>query len=250
MDAVLKLSNVSKRYGAVVALNNINFEVAEGEVLGLVGDNGAGKSTLVKTIAGAIHPDEGTIEFDGRIRHWQTPHDSLRAGIETLYQEGGLAPDLSISANVFLGRELYRPGLLGKLGLLDNSKMKSQALAELARVGIATVKQDVQVTNLSGGQRQAVAIGRTVAWARKLILLDEPTNHLSVHASDEVLRIIKQVKKLGIAVILISHTIPHVMEVTDRVISMRLGEIVSDRPTSDLTMDAIVRDITGVSGAS
>lgn len=246
MSAVLRLTGISKKYGSVQALDDLSFEVGEGEVVGLVGDNGAGKSTIVKAISGVIQPDSGTIEFDGQTRKWESPHESLEAGIETLYQEGGLAPHLTISANIFLGREQHRRGWLGKMGFLDKSAMRERAFSELQRLGIVAVKSDVPVTALSGGQRQAVAICRSVAWARKLIILDEPTNHLSVGASADVLRIIKQVKERGLSVIFISHTIPHVMEVTDRIISLRLGHVISDKKTSDLTMEQVVSDITGV----
>lgn len=248
MEPLLKLRSIGKRYGAVTALQGVDLDVFPGEVVGLVGDNGAGKSTLVKIVAGTLLPDEGEIQFDGAARRWESPHDALEAGIETLYQDGGLAPHLTISGNVFLGREVYKKGLLGKLGLLDNQAMREQAIAELERVGITSVKADVPVASLSGGQRQAVAIGRAVAWARKLILLDEPTNHLGVKEVDEVLKLIRQARETGVSVIFISHTLPHVMQVTDRVVSLRLGRVVRDRPTKELTLDGIVKDITGVAG--
>lgn len=245
-EPLLRLSDISKHYGAVTALDGVDLAVYPGEVVGLVGDNGAGKSTLVKIVAGTLAADTGGIYFDGSDRYWQSPHDALEAGIETLYQDGGLAQHLTISGNVFLGREIYRAGFLGKLGIVDNRTMRQKAMKELERVGITSVDHDVPVASLSGGQRQAVAIGRAVAWARKLILLDEPTNHLGVKEVDEVLNLIRQVKERGVSVIFISHTLPHVMEVTDRVISLRLGRIVRDSPTNELTLDDIVKDITGV----
>ena len=250
LEPVLRLTDIHKHYGTVTALNGVNMTVMPGEVVGLVGDNGAGKSTLVKTVAGTISADEGSIEFDGVERHWESPQEALRMGIETLYQDGGLAPQLSVSANVFLGRELRRSGMLGRLGLIDKPAMRRRAFDELRRVGIGSVSQDVPVSSLSGGQRQGVAIGRTVAWARRLIILDEPTNHLSVKASEEVLRIINEVRGHGVSVIFISHTIPHVMRVTDRIVCLRLGQVVSDRPTSELTMEDVVRDITGVTSVA
>ncbi|HUX14005.1 MAG TPA: ATP-binding cassette domain-containing protein [Spirochaetia bacterium] len=245
-EPLLRLSAIAKRYGAVTALDGVDLVIYPGEVVGLVGDNGAGKSTLVKIVAGTLQQDRGEIYFDGADRYWASPHDALEAGIETLYQDGGLAPHLTISGNLFLGREIYKEGLLGRLGLVDNHAMRTKAMAELGRIGITNVSHDVAVATLSGGQRQAVAIGRAVAWARKLILLDEPTNHLGVKEVDEVLSLIRQVKGSGVSVIFISHTLPHVMEVTDRVVSLRLGRVVRDSPTRDLTLDEVVKDITGV----
>lgn len=237
--------NVSKNYGSVVALKNANFGVRAGEVVGLVGDNGAGKSTLVKVLSGAHMPDGGEMFLDGEKVSWDNPKQALDAGIETLYQDSGLAPHLTVSKNVFLGREIMKPGLLGKLGFLDSKAMAKQAHEDLERVGIAVPESSRSVSQLSGGQRQAVAIGRAVAWARKVIILDEPTNHLGARQAKEVLAVIKAAKAKGLGVIFISHTLPHVLEVTDRIVVLRLGEVVEDSATSNFDGDKLVGTITG-----
>lgn len=237
--------NVSKNYGSVVALQNANFGVRAGEVVGLVGDNGAGKSTLVKVLSGAHMPDGGEMFLDGEQVSWDNPKQALDAGIETLYQDSGLAPHLTVSKNVFLGREIMKPGLMGKLGFLDDKAMAKQAHDDLERVGIAVPESNRSVSQLSGGQRQAVAIGRAVAWARKIIILDEPTNHLGARQAKEVLQVIKAAKAKGLGVIFISHTLPHVLEVTDRIVVLRLGEVVEDAPTSKFDGDKLVGTITG-----
>ena len=238
--------NVSKNYGPVIALDDVSFALHAGEVVGLVGDNGAGKSTLVKVLSGAHQPSSGSVLLDGVERHWNSPHDAIEAGIETLYQDSGLAPHLSVGANVFLGREETRPGLLGKMGFLAQKSMNEQAHADLERVGIAVPSSKRSIGQLSGGQRQAVAIGRAVAWARKVIILDEPTNHLGARQSGEVLEVIKAAKAKGLGVIFISHTLPHVLQITDRVVVLRLGRVVRDAPTSEFDADSLLGTITGL----
>ncbi len=246
-DAPLyEVRNISKNYGSVVALEDVSIALHAGEVIGLVGDNGAGKSTLVKALSGVHQPSSGTILLDGQERHWKSPHDAIEAGIETLYQDSGLAPHLSVSANVFLGREITKPGLLGRLGFLSQKSMDTQAHADLERVGIAVPASRNSVAQLSGGQRQAVAIGRAVAWARKVIILDEPTNHLGARQAGEVLQVIKAAKEKGLGVIFISHTLPHVLQVTDRIVVLRLGRVVRDAPTSDFDADSLLGTITGL----
>lgn len=240
-----EVRNVSKSYGSVIALDAASFKLHAGEVIGLVGDNGAGKSTLVKVLSGAHEPDGGHMFLDGEEVHWHSPRQALEAGIETLYQESGLAPHLTVSQNVFLGREKFVKGLFGKLGFLARKEMEEEAHKDLEEVGIAVPASNRAVSQLSGGQRQAVAIGRAVAWARKVIILDEPTNHLGARQAGEVLQVIKAAKKKGLGVIFISHTLPHVLEVTDRVIVLRLGRIVKDAPTSQFNGDTLVGMITG-----
>jgi simple sugar transport system ATP-binding protein len=241
-----EVRNVGKRYGNVVALQDVNFALHAGEVVGLVGDNGAGKSTLVKILSGAHAPDTGEILLDGKPRNWHSPHDALQAGIETLYQDSGIAPDLTVAANVFLGREILKKGLLGRLGFLDEKKMREEARQELERVGIAVPSATRAVAKLSGGQRQAVAIGRAVAWANKVIILDEPTNHLGARQAAEVLQVIRQARDKGLGVVFISHTLPHVFEVTDRTVVLRLGKVVADAPTASFTHDSLLKAITGL----
>lgn len=241
-----EVKDISKSYGSVVALHRASMAVHAGEVVGLVGDNGAGKSTLVKVLSGAHHPSSGSIFLDGVERHWRSPHDAIGAGIETLYQDSGLAPHLSVGANVFLGREETIPGFLGKLGFLAQKAMDAKAHKDLERVGIAVPPSNRSISQLSGGQRQAVAIGRAVAWASKVIILDEPTNHLGARQAGEVLEVIRAVKERGLGVIFISHTLPHVLQVTDRIVVLRLGKVVKDAPTSEFDAESLLGTITGL----
>jgi simple sugar transport system ATP-binding protein len=249
-EPTYEVRGATKKYGNVLALEAVDFAVSAGEVVGLVGDNGAGKSTLVKVLSGAHRPDEGQLFLDGRPVEWHSPHEALESGIETLYQDSSLAPDLTVSANVFLGREEVVPGFWGRFGFLANRKMDDQARRELEKVGIAVPSSTRSVSRLSGGQRQAVAIGRAAAWASKVIILDEPTNHLGARQSAEVLEVIRKARASGLAVIFISHTLPHVLEVTDRIVVLRLGRVSMDAPTSTFTPDSLVKAITGLSGAA
>ena len=241
-----EVKGVSKHYGAVVALDQVSVALHAGEVVGLVGDNGAGKSTLVKVLSGVHEPSSGMVLLDGVERHWKSPHDAIAAGIETLYQDSSLATHLSVSANVFLGRERVRGGLLGRLGFLAQREMDEVAHADMERVGIAVPSTKRAVSQLSGGQRQAVAIGRAVSWARKVIILDEPTNHLGARQANEVLAVIQAAKAKGLGVIFISHTLPHVLQVTDRIVVLRLGRVVRDAPTTEFDADSLLGTITGL----
>lgn len=241
-----EVQNVSKSYGSVVALSGVSLKIHAGEVIGLVGDNGAGKSTLVKILSGAHQPSDGKVLLEGVERSWSSPRAALEAGVETLYQDSGLAPHLSVSSNVFLGRELYVKGILGKLGFLAKKQMDLVAHENLERVGIAVPQSNRSVSQLSGGQRQAVAIGRAVSWASKVIILDEPTNHLGARQAGEVLAVIKAAKERGLGVIFISHTLPHVLQVTDRIVVLRLGKIVADAPTSTFDAESLLGTITGL----
>lgn len=249
-DVLYEVRDVSKSYGSVVALDGVSLSIRAGEVVGLVGDNGAGKSTLVKVLSGVHQPDSGDIVLEGEHREWKSPHDALEAGIETLYQDSGLAPNLSVSANVFLGREITRKGLLGKLGFLADRQMYTDAHEGLDRAGIGVAAADRTVAELSGGQRQAVAIGRAVTWARKVIILDEPTNHLGARQSNEVLDVIRAAKAKGLGVVFVSHTLPHVLQVTDRVVVLRLGRVVRDAPTREFDAESLLGTITGLIGDS
>ena len=241
-----EVRNITKRYGSVLALDDVSMSVRAGEVVGLVGDNGAGKSTLVKVLSGVHQQDGGSVLLDGVERRWSSPRDAIDAGVETLYQDSGLAPHLSVGANVFLGREKLKPGILGKLGFLAQKEMDQEAAANLERVGIAVAAGGRAISQLSGGQRQAVAIGRAVAWASKVILLDEPTNHLGARQSGEVLNVIRKTRELGLGVVFISHTLPHVLAVTDRIVVMRLGKVVKDAPTSTFNEHSLLGTITGL----
>lgn len=244
-EIIYELKNASKSYGSVVALDGASLRVHAGEVVGLVGDNGAGKSTLVKVLSGAHRPDSGKIFLEGKEVSWDSPRQALEAGVETLYQDSGLAPHLTVSQNVFLGREITVKGILGWFGFLNKKKMEHEAHEDLEAVGIAVPASNRSVSQLSGGQRQAVAIGRAVSWAQKVIILDEPTNHLGARQAGEVLNIIRNAKKKGLGVIFISHTLPHILEVTDRIVVLRLGKIVQDAPTSQFNGDTLIGTITG-----
>jgi simple sugar transport system ATP-binding protein len=238
--------HINKNYGSVVALADVSLALYAGEVVGLVGDNGAGKSTLVKVLSGVHNPDSGQLLFEGVERHWKSPHEAIAAGIETLYQEAGLAPDLTIGSNVFLGREKFLPGILGRLGFLAQADMEREARVDLERVGITVGATKRTVSQLSGGQRQAVAIGRAIAWARKVIVLDEPTNNLGARQAGEVLTVIKAAKDAGLGVVFVSHTLPHVLQVTDRIVVLRLGSVVRDAPSSELDAQILLGTITGL----
>jgi simple sugar transport system ATP-binding protein len=244
--ALYAAEGLTKHFNNVVALEGVDFSVAAGEVVGLVGDNGAGKSTLVGILSGAYAPDAGRIFLNDRETRWSSPHDALGAGIETVYQDSGIAPDLTVAANIFLGREILKRGLLGRLGFLAEDDMYKRARKELERVGIAMPGPGRTVSQLSGGQRQAVAIGRAIAWAKKVILLDEPTNHLGARQAAEVLGVIRQAGQSGLAVVFISHTLPHVLDVTDRIVVLRLGRIVADRRTSEFSHESLLKAIAGL----
>jgi len=242
---VLRLEHVSKSYGAVRALDDVSFEARRGEVVGLVGDNGAGKSTMVKVIAGTTLAEAGTLSVEGVERRWASPQAALSAGIETVFQDGGLAAPLSVAANLFLGREVFRSNWLGRLGFLDRAKMERETELALSHIGMTRVSPRAAVARLSGGQRQAVAVARAVIWGRKILILDEPTNHLGVTEVAEVLRLVEDVRRRGICVLFISHTLPYVIEVSDRIVTMRLGRIVSQYAASQVTTDQLVSDMTG-----
>lgn len=243
---VLEVQDVTKSYGHVSALSGVTCQFGSGEVVGLVGDNGAGKSTLVKILSGILTQDSGEIRVDGVSHSWSSPHDAMNAGIETLYQDSGVVPHLSVHANVFLGRELLKGGLLGRMGFMADKRMRQEASEQLSRIGISIPRTNTSVADLSGGQRQAVAIGRAIMWARKVIILDEPTNHLGVRQSAEVLSVINEARAQGLCVIFISHNISHVLSHTDRVVVLRLGQVVADRPTSSFTESELVATIGGV----
>jgi len=222
---VLKASNITKRYGRVVALDNADLELYPGEVLGIIGDNGAGKSSLIKAISGAVKPDSGNIWLNGSEVHFNSPIQARDAGIETVYQNLALSPALSITDNLFLGRELRRPGWLGSwFRKLDHGAMEKQAREKLSELGLLTIQNINQsVETLSGGQRQGVAVARAAAFGSKVIIMDEPTAALGVKESRRVLELIQDVRGRGIPIILISHNMPHVFEVADRIHVHRLG---------------------------
>ncbi len=245
-EALLEARGIVKNFGRVRALRGASFTVHEGEVVALIGDNGAGKSTLVKTLSGVHEPDDGEIRFEGRPVTIPTPHAARELGIETVYQDLALAPDLESSANLFLGREATRPGILGKLGFLDKAAMRRQTQDAFKQLGVGVQDATAAVATLSGGQRQGVAVARAVTWAGKVVFMDEPTAALGVVQTRNVLDLIKRVRETGLAVVLISHNMPEVMEVSDRVEVLRLGERVARFRTADASMEDLVGAMTGV----
>ncbi len=242
---VLEVRGVSKRYGSVHALRDINFEIHRNEVVGLVGDNGAGKSTLVNILSGALHPTSGQILVDGAPVSFKSATDARDVGIETVYQDLALAPDLSIWANLFLGRERTVSGPLGWLGWLDRRAMMSRSVEDLDRTKIHIASVSSRVGRLSGGQRQAVAVGRAVAWGSRVLLLDEPTAALGVEQQAKVGDLIRTVSGHGIPVLLISHNLPQVYELCDRVVVLFHGRVIAELRPKETDLDSIVSWITG-----
>lgn len=228
---IVEMRNIKKSFGAVQALRGVDMAVHHGEVLGLVGDNAAGKSTLMKVLSGAYIPDEGDIFIEGQKAHITNPEDSRRLGIEMVYQDFALADNLDVAANVFLGREVVR-WQLGPVRVMDKRSMEEQAWHLLARLKIDIGSVRAKVEKLSGGQRQAVAIGRTMAFDAKVIIMDEPTASLSVAAIGQVLDLVRELKAQGCSVIIISHRLEDVYQVSDRVMVLRHGCKVADCPVT------------------
>ncbi|MGN6089985.1 MAG: ATP-binding cassette domain-containing protein [Actinomycetes bacterium] len=222
---VLEARNLVKTFGSVVGLAGVDLELYPGEVLAVIGDNGAGKSTLIKCLSGAMIPDSGELLVDGKPVHFRSTREARAAGIETVYQTLAVAPALDITSNLFLAREERRPGVLGSVfRMLDNGKMRREAKGHIDDLGISTLQNINQaVETLSGGQRQAVAVARAAAFGGKVVILDEPTAALGVRESGQVLRLIEDLKQRGLGVILISHNMPHVFEVANRIHIQRLG---------------------------
>jgi ABC-type sugar transport system ATPase subunit len=228
-DTVLELQGVTKRFGPVVALRDVSLSLRAGEVLGLVGDNGAGKSTLVNIMSGNLRADEGQILVDGEPRRFHSPADARAAGLETVFQNLALIPTLNIVDNVYLRRELYLGGRIGKaLRLMNKRAMRRETSAGFDRLGVTLPPLKSKVGALSGGQRQAVAIGRAVLWGSHIVMMDEPAAALGVKQTELVLSLVERLKDHGVAVILISHNMQHVLRVADRVAVMRLGRKVAD----------------------
>lgn len=242
---LLDARELVKHYGNVEALRGASFTAHAGEVVALVGDNGAGKSTLVKCLSGVERPDSGTISFDGEPVGSHSPVTARALGIETVYQDLAVAPDLDPAANLFLGRELRRRGLLGRLGVLDKRAMRRRAVAAFRDLGVSLPDVDVPVGALSGGQRQSVAVARSVVWASRLVFLDEPTAALGVVQRERVLDVIRRVRDRGIAVVLISHNMPEVLAVADRVEVLRLGRRVARFDAASTTVEELVGAMTG-----
>ena len=243
---VLEARKIVKRYGHVTALDGANLELRAGEVLAVIGDNGAGKSTMVKVLCGAVIPDEGQVLLDGVPVHFSSPMDPRKRGIETVYQDLAVAPALDIATNLFLGREVRCRGILGSwFRLLDKRRMKSEAQKEMAELKFRLPSIDSAVEDLSGGQRQGVAVARSAIFARRLVIMDEPTAALGVRESGEVLNLIRTIRDRGLPVLLISHNMPHVFELADRIHIMRLGRRVALTTPKEHSMGEVVAIMTG-----
>jgi simple sugar transport system ATP-binding protein len=245
----LELRQVSKWYGQVRALEGADLAVYPGEVHGLLGDNGAGKSTLLKIAAGAVQPDGGQVLVDGNEVGLISPAHARQLGIETVYQDLAIAGARSCTANVFIGREIRRRGLLGRLGVLDRPAMHRQTTAEFERLGVPVPDPKKQVDILSGGQRQGVAIARAAMWARHLVLLDEPTAALGVRQKASVEKLMTQLRARGLGVLLISHDVPEVLRLADRITILRQGRVVTTRPTDGLDVAFVVSRMVGAAAA-
>jgi fructose transport system ATP-binding protein len=246
---VLEASGLVKRYGHVTALAGADFELYAGEILAVIGDNGAGKSTLIKALSGAVRPDEGQILLDGAPVQFRTPLDARRAGIETVYQDLAVAPALDIASNIFLGREVRRHGPLGVVRMLDRPAMRREAAKQLSdlEIGIQSITQ--RVGDLSGGQRQGVAVARAAAWGKRVVIMDEPTAALGVKETGQVLDLIRRVRDKGLPVILISHDMPHVFELADRIHIQRLGRRAAVVTPQSHSMSEAVAIMTGAAAA-
>jgi fructose transport system ATP-binding protein len=244
---VLQAKGLTKRYGRVVAIDGSDLELLPGEILAVIGDNGAGKSSLIKALSGALIPDSGEILLDGSPVQFRNPMDARSAGIETVYQTLAVAPGLNIADNLFLGREQRRPGVLGTVfRMLDHKRMREEAARHMNELGVATLQNIGQaVESLSGGQRQAVAVARSAAFGSKVVILDEPTAALGVKESNRVLQLIRDVRDRGLPVILISHNMPHVFEIADRIHIQRLGRRIAVITPRSHTMADAVAIMTG-----
>jgi ABC-type sugar transport system ATPase subunit len=249
VDDVPRISTrgITKHFGTVEALRGVDLDVRAGEIVGLVGDNGAGKSTLVNILSGALQPNAGTIKVDGKDVTFATSLEARRAGIETVYQDLSLAPDLSVWANIFLGREQTVKGPLGKLGWLDRKAMARAAETDLERTRIRIGSVSSLAGRLSGGQRQAIAVGRAVAWGSRVILMDEPTAALGVEQQAKVGELVQTVRDQGVPVLLISHNLPQVHALCDRVVVLFQGRVVADLRPATCSVEEIVSWITGAS---
>lgn len=247
MTPVLSARGMVKAFGRVVGLDGVDVDLYPGEVLAIIGDNGAGKSTLIKCLTGALIPDAGELFIDGQPVHFRRPQDALDAGIETVYQTLAVAPALDIASNLYLGRERRRPGFLGTaLRMIDKKGMRRDAGKAMAELGIGTLQNMAQpVETLSGGQRQAVSVARAATFGSKMIVLDEPTAALGVKESNQVLKLIEEVRSRGLPVILISHNMPHVFEVADRIHIQRLGRCAGVVTPASHTMSEAVAIMTG-----
>jgi D-xylose transport system ATP-binding protein len=240
---LLEMHGISKRFGAVQALQDVRFDVRAGEVLALVGDNGAGKSTLIKTIAGIYSPDTGEVRWQGKLVTVRSPHDAAALGIATVYQDLALCDNLDVVANLFLGHELASFG--GPLGVMDELAMEKRAIEVLRKLSVKIPSVRIPIASLSGGQRQSVAVARSVMRDNKVVLLDEPTAALGVAQTREVLELIKRLREQGLGVVLISHNMADVFQVADRITVLRLGRWVGTYDAKDVSREQLIGVMTG-----
>jgi len=247
VQPILQARNLVKRYGRVTAMDHADFDLLPGEILAVIGDNGAGKSTLIKALAGAVIPDSGEIRLGGEVVNFRSPLEARAAGIETVYQNLALSPALSIADNLFLGRERRTPGFLGSVfRKLDQKGMAGEARKALSNLGLMTIQNIHQpVETLSGGQRQGVAVARAAAFGSRVVIMDEPTAALGVKESRRVLELILDVRSKGMPIVLISHNMPHVFEVADRIHIHRLGRRATVIRPKDYSMSDAVAIMTG-----
>jgi ABC-type sugar transport system ATPase subunit len=244
-DPVLSIRGLTKRFGGLTAVKAVSWDIHPGEVVALLGDNGAGKSTLIKCVSGVYQPDEGEILFEGRPSRFARPIDARREGIETIYQDLALANNLDVGANIFLGREARRSYVGGLIKTLNEKLMLRESAAALEALEIHFPSLNEPIENLSGGQRQAVAIARAVYWDARLMIMDEPTNNLGVPEQHKVLEIIRKLRDQGVPVILITHTLPDVFAVADRLMVMHRGRKVTEKRTADTSTQELVQYMVG-----
>jgi ABC-type sugar transport system ATPase subunit len=244
-EPLLSIRGMTKRFGGLVAVNGVSWDIYPGEVVALLGDNGAGKSTLIKCISGVFQADEGEIHFEGKLSNFARPIDARREGIETIYQDLALANNLDVSANIFLGREIKKRHLGGLIKTLDEPAMlrESETALDALEIHFPTLVQPIE--SLSGGQRQAVAIARAVYWDAKLMIMDEPTNNLGVPEQHKVLELIRKLRDQGVPVILITHTLPDVFAVSDRLMVMHRGRKVTEKKTAETNTHELVQYMVG-----
>jgi ABC-type sugar transport system ATPase subunit len=242
---LLRVRGINKSFGAVQALTGVDFEVRRGEVVALIGDNGAGKSTLINVMTGVFPPDSGEIVFEGERVEFVSPHDARERGIEAVYQDLAVAPQLDAVANIFLGRERRMSGIRGWLGFLDQQRMRRETDEQLEELHVRIPDPAKHLSTFSGGQRQGVAVARAVMWASKVVVMDEPTAALGVAQAGMVLDLIRRVRQTGIPVVFISHNMPQVFDVADRVVVLRLGEVVAELDPEQASTDDAVAAMTG-----
>jgi ABC-type sugar transport system ATPase subunit len=244
-EAILSVRNLTKRFGGLTAVNRVSWDIHPGEVVALLGDNGAGKSTLIKCVSGVYQADEGEIWFEGKRQRFATPIEARAVGIETIYQDLALAQNLDVPANIFLGREAKKSYFGGLIKTLDEKKMLAEASTSLDALDIQFPSLTQPIESLSGGQRQAVAIARAIYWDARLMIMDEPTNNLGVPEQHKVLELIGRLRSQGVPVILITHTLPDVFAVADRLVIMHRGRKVAEKKTSETTTNELVQYMVG-----